>query len=398
MTTNVLMESGVELVTLKEYQEFTRLTDQNKKSGYSGLMLPLLGIYGEVGSLLSELKKKQRDAGSYVGYADSVVEELGDVMWYFANIAARAGLSMNVLAQRMSRELHDWDDVESRDFGTFEDLQSRHEHAGPNSGEQFERGAIALAAKVGRLLDHVSIGSIEANRDVLSADLVEIFRAIVQAADDADVSLQDAVQKNMEKVTSRWPVERKYPPLFDEEVDPDEQLPRRIEMLIAEKWIRGEAFVIQKCGGIKIGDRLTDNKAGQDDYRFHDVFHLAYAAILGWSPVTRALLKMKRKSDPKVDENEDGARAILIEEGVSTWIFNHAVRLDYFAEIKSLDYTQLKAVKELVKCYEVESCPMWLWEEAILEGFKVFRFLREHRKGLVIADLEERRISVRLPD
>lgn len=398
MTTNVLTGSEADFKTLEGYQEFTRLTDQNKKTGYAGFMLPFLGIYGEVGSLLSELKKKQRDAGSYVGYADSVKEELGDVMWYFANIAARAGLSMSILAQRMSRELHDWDEVDIHRFGTFEDLQTHREHEGPTTDEKFERGAIALAAKVGRLLDHASIGSFETNRDLLSADLVEIFRAIVQAADDADVSLQEAVQKNIEKVTSRWPVERKYPPLFDDGYDPDEQLPRRIEMLITEKRIHGETFVIQKCGGIKIGDRLTDNKAEQDDYRFHDVFHLAYASILGWSPVTRALFKMKRKSDPKVDENEDGARAVLIEEGVSTWIFNHAARLDYFYEIKSLDYTLLKAIKELVKGYEVEACPMWLWEEAILEGFKVFRFLREHRKGLVTADLEERRISVRLPD
>jgi NTP pyrophosphatase (non-canonical NTP hydrolase) len=393
MVASIQARNLSDLVTLNDYQEFTRLTDQNKKTGYAGFMLPFLGIYGEVGSLLSELKKKQRDAGSYVGYAESVVEELGDVMWYFTNIAARANLSLETLAQRMTRELHDWDE-ETHDFRTFDDLQSRGEHAGPTSGEKFERGAIALAAKVGRLLDHVSIGSIEGNRDLLSADLVEILRAIVQAADDADVSLQEAVQRNIKKVTSRWPIERIYPPLFDDRLEGDEQLPRHIKMLIAEKRVGDEAFVVQTCNGIKIGDRLTDNKAEQDDYRFHDVFHLSYAAILGWSPVTRALFKMKRKSDPRVDENEDGARAVLIEEGVATWIFNDAIRLNYFAEIQSLDYTLLKAVKELVKGYEVEACPMWLWEKAILDGFKAFRFLKEHRRGLITADLIERRITV----
>jgi NTP pyrophosphatase (non-canonical NTP hydrolase) len=395
MAANMMIEKETGLVTLQEYQEFTRLTDQNKKKDYAGLMLPLLGIYGEVGSLLSELKKKQRDAGSYVGYADSVVEELGDVMWYFTNIAGRAGLSVETLSKRISREMHDWDEEGSHDIVIFDDIQTRREHKGPTSGEKFEHGAIALASKVGRLIDDVSMGRVESNRDVLSADMVEILRAIVQAADDADISLQEAVQRNMEKVQSRWPIERKYPPLFDDSYDPDEQLPRRIEMSIAEKFVGGRAFVTQKCGNIKIGDRLTDNKAEQDDYRFHDVFHLAYAAILGWSPVTRALLKLKRKSNPKVDETDDGARAILIEEGVATWIFNHAVRLDYFSDIKALDYSLLKAVRELVKGYEVETRPMWLWEEAILEGFKVFRFLRENRKGLVVADLSQRKISVR---
>src|SRR5215216_128100 len=109
------------LVTMSEYQEFTRLTDQNKKTGYAGFMLPFLGIYGEVGSLLSELKKKQRDTESYLGYADSVMEELGDVMWYFTNIADRAGLTVDILAQRMSREITDWDEVEPYHFATFDD-------------------------------------------------------------------------------------------------------------------------------------------------------------------------------------------------------------------------------------------------------------------------------------
>jgi hypothetical protein len=195
-------------------------------------------------------------------------------------------------------------------------------------------------------------------------------------------------------VTSRWPIQRKYPNLFDADLDVDEQLPRRIEMLILEKKSGTRTVVLQKCNGINIGDRLTDNKAQPDDYRFHDVFHLANAAILGWSPVIRALLKVKRKSNPGLDETEDGARAILIEEGVATWIFNHASRLNYFATINTLDYSLLKAVQDFVAGYEVELCPLWLWEEAILQGYKVFRFLRQYRKGLVVADLLSRTISV----
>jgi len=384
-------------VTMSQYQKFTRQTDQNKKKGYAGLMLPFLGIYGEVGSLLSELKKKQRDADSYFGYAESVMEELGDVLWYFTNIADRAGLTVNIIAQRMSREIDDWDEVGHNHFGSFADIQSYREHSGPLSGEKVEQSAINLAAKVGSLLNDASAGRLKGNRDVLSAHLVEILRAIIQVADDADVSLQDAAERNLTKITSRWPAKRKYTPLFDEKYNVDEQLPRRIEMLIEEKVFDDRAFVIQKCNGIKVGDRLTDNKAEQDDYRFHDAFHLAYAAILGWSPVIRALFKLKRKSDPKVDENEDGARAILIEEGVATWIFNHGAKLNNFASIRGLDYHLLKAIKELVSGYEVQKCPLWMWEEAILEGFRVFRFLQKHRKGLVIADLKTRTITVESP-
>ena len=180
---------------------------------------------------------------------------------------------------------------------------------------------------------------------------------------------------------------------YDLDFDEDERLPDRIEMTFKEKTVGGKTYVLQKCRGINVGDRLTDNRTEPDDYRFHDVFHLAYATFLGWSPVLRALLRLKRKSDPTIDETQDGARAILIEEGVSTWIFNHAAKQKDFRTVKRLDYGLLKAVRELVTGYEVESRPLWQWERAILEGFAVFRQLREARGGVVVADLRAHTLS-----
>jgi len=78
---------------------------------------------------------------------------------------------------------------------------------------------------------------------------------------------------------------------------------------------------------------------------------------------------------------------------VATWVFNHARRLNYFASISSLDYSLLKAIKELVADYEVERIPLWQWEEAILKGYEVFRSLQEHRRGVVIADLNTHTLS-----
>ncbi|MEY8789853.1 hypothetical protein AB9K27_16585 [Klebsiella quasipneumoniae] len=59
--------------------------------------------------------------------------------------------------------------------------------------------------------------------------------------------------------------------------------------------VSNKKYVIQQCQGVNIGDRLTDNKKDKDDYRFHDVFHICYAVHLGWSPVLRALLHLKRE-------------------------------------------------------------------------------------------------------
>src|SRR6185369_13468344 len=107
-------------------------------------------------------------------------------------------------------------------------------------------------------------------------------------------------------------------------------------------------YVFQQCNGINIGSALTDNRMTDDDYRFHDVFHLAYAAVLGWSPVLRALLRRKRKSRPQIDEVEDGARAGIIEEAVSTLVFNNAARHLFYEGMEGIDYELLKAVRRMV--------------------------------------------------
>src|SRR5712692_8936743 len=88
-----------ESLTLNKYQSLAQKTDFKAREGDRALAFPLLGLFGEVGSLLSELKKKQRDADSYVGYEDSVLEEFGDVLWYFANISQRANLPLDALVQ-----------------------------------------------------------------------------------------------------------------------------------------------------------------------------------------------------------------------------------------------------------------------------------------------------------
>ncbi len=380
------------VISMNDFQRQTLLTDQNTLKGMDGLRFPLLGLYGEVGSLLSALKKKQRDQASYVGYQQNILEELGDVLWYFANIAARVNLDLSVLAQRMSRDSKH-SETELHKLGTFGEIQPLSPPSERSNSLAFEQRLIELAGKVGRLLDDVAVGRTEQNRDALAEHLVEILRALIHAADDAGIDLDNAARRNIEKTLSRWPTDRTFPALFDEEDDPEEQLPRYIEMNILERVSSGKVYVRQQCNGINIGDPLTDNKAEEDDYRFHDVFHLAHAAILGWSPVVRALFKVKRKSRPKTDENEDGARALLVEEGISTWIFSHATRLDYFKSIDRLDYPLLKAIHEQVAGYEVERCALWLWEKAILDGYAVFRSLRVQRRGLVIADLRARTIS-----
>ena len=225
--------------------------------------------------------------------------------------------------------------------------------------------------------------------------MAQIIRTLLETANHAGVALADAAFENQQKTAKRWPQTRNYPPLFDVEFPTYEQLSRRIVIVFMEITRRnGAKVVIQQMNGINIGDPVTDNADKEDSYRFHDAFHLSHAAILGWSPVLRALLKLKRKSDPKKDEVDDGARATVIEEAISNWIFNHSKDMNSFEGSTSVEYRILKAIADLVRGQEVDVCPFWQWETAILEGFKVFRFLREHRGGRVVADLDQRTIEV----
>ena len=140
-----------------------------------------------------------------------------------------------------------------------------------------------------------------------------------------------------------------------------ERLPDNFEIEIFQREI-GNSYL--RWNGVFIGAPLTDNIGEEDNYRFHDVFHLAHAAILHWSPVFRALIKHKRKSDRAIDRNEDGGRAIAVEEGLTAWIFSCAKEVNYFQDQHSLSFDLLKGVGKFVRGYEVEKCSLNLWEES----------------------------------
>jgi hypothetical protein len=258
--------------------------------------------------------------------------------------------------------------------------------------EGFEASLLALAGEAGDLAKRFAVGAYRDNSDALRGDLIKLLRPVAEAAAAAEVQLTDAAAQNIAKREDRWPTERRFPAPNDEGPHIDEQLPRKMRVLIYEREVNSTKYVFQKSGGILLGGRLTDNHLPPDDYRFHDVFHLAHAAVLGWSPTTRALLKIKRKSDKAVDENEDGARATLIEEGLTTWIFETAKQHRFFANTPKLGLDLLKDIKRFVRGYEAEALPMWLWESAILQGYAVFRELQAARLGGVMTDMDQRRI------
>jgi NTP pyrophosphatase (non-canonical NTP hydrolase) len=289
---------------MKKYQLEALRTDRVPKTcdgdDKTSLIIPMLGLAGETGQLLSEYKKHLRDGDAYKLFKERVGEELGDLLWYISNVASKFGLD----------------------------------------------------------LDQIAV-------------------------------------ENLRKVGARFSGSQPKPVQFDETFPEHEQLPRRFEVELSEINTGSQTRVQVKMNGEVVGASLTDNAYDADGYRFHDVFHFAYAAVLGWSPVTRSILKRKRKSQPMRDEVEDGGRAAAIEEGVSALVFGYARSHQFLEGVTAVDYSLLRTIQNMTGHLEVRRCTTGDWEQAILQGFSVWREVVQKAGGQLLIDLDQRKIEYR---
>jgi NTP pyrophosphatase (non-canonical NTP hydrolase) len=289
-------------VEFKTYQARALQTDQVPASSddefASAVVVPMLGLAGETGQLLAEYKKHLRDGEAHRLFKDRVAEELGDLLWYLANVASKFGLE-----------------------------------------------------------------------------------------------LEDIAERNLQKARARWSGQSGPTPALDSGFPDAERLPRQMTVTLVEDTEDGpRPRVRMTVNGEPIGDVLSDNAYDPDGYRFHDVFHLAYAAVLGWSPNVRAFLKRKRKSTPLLDEVEDGGRARVIEEGVSALAFDYARVHSFLEGITKIDYPLLRTIQSMTAHLEVRRATAADWERAILDGFTVWRQVLANGGGDIFLDLDTQQI------
>lgn len=392
-------------LSLDQYQELAKYTDQ-LSDGDDQVSQLRYGFFGEVGGLLSAVKKFHREKSLSRSRRESAEEELGDALWYLATMVRRAGLPFSSIGDEAILHLQKrmgFDNAERAGGGTcqFTEIDGLIAFQRQQMPDNFTALLYELATRTGQLFAKIQspCGQFELGEVQLFGQLLALL-ALVAAT--FQLSLASVAASNIAKIESRWRTqEAEYPSLFDDALDEYEQLPREIEMDFCERRVGDRFMVVQRWRQVNVGDPISDNRTELDYYRYHDVFHLAYVAHLGWSPVIRGLLKLKRKSLPEVDENEDGARAMIIEEAIATWIFNYARDKGEFFEdvvIGKLEYGLLKQIKSMVAGYEVEKCPLWQWECAILEGFAVFRKLRDNHGGRVIVSMANRTLSYVPPE
>jgi NTP pyrophosphatase (non-canonical NTP hydrolase) len=90
-----------------EYQ-----TKSRKTAGYPAIghpvIYPTLGLTNEAGEVSGKIKKIFRDKGGVIAEADkeALKGELGDVLWYLAQVCTELGLSLDEVAGHNIEKLY----------------------------------------------------------------------------------------------------------------------------------------------------------------------------------------------------------------------------------------------------------------------------------------------------
>lgn len=362
------------ILLLSEYVSSIKDTDVID----SDEITPILqGLYGEVGGIMAAVKKLTRDKESFLGYRKIAIEEFGDTLWYLTALCCRIDISLEELFLDAAKT------EDTKIVGAASDLVTGgvvQVHMSSN-GSSFDQRLFELGKAAANLMCE------SPSKD----NLLHFVNIYLQALYAAKLPFAEVARYNINKVRGAF-----LEPVLDELIDFDadyneeEKLPQEMKILITQ---RGSGRSYLQWNGVFIGDPLSDNISSADGYRFHDIFHLAYVAVLHWSPVIRALIKHKRKSNPECDEAQDSGRPIVIEEGLTAWIFSKAKEMNYFEGVERIPLDMLKTIADFVRGYEVEKCPLKLWEKAILEGYAVFREVRKNNGGWVLVDRKNRKIS-----
>jgi len=84
---------------LSEYQRLSRRTAEYPRDAF--LTYPALGLAGEAGEVAEHVKKSIRDDGGAIlpERRAAMAAELGDVLWYLAQLATELDLDLDAVAE-----------------------------------------------------------------------------------------------------------------------------------------------------------------------------------------------------------------------------------------------------------------------------------------------------------
>lgn len=422
---------------IARYARHVEETDQfRSRSTEERRRISIYGLVSEIGSIVSAVKKQKLWKDDRRLTRDELREELGDVIWYCFSLATVEGIADKDILTRQLENLDErlrggdkksilfrqslepsqlkkfhsrtksFLDKKQRTFREFQDIA--YLTARSHDDTLVEINLSALMQLAAQLMRHLLSESEKLLHDqVQHRPVLDILGKIAwhlaAIAATYELSLDEIACDNIRKIQLHQPAASRTP-LHDEEwPNEKEKLPRHLKVEFRTiKAGRSKMYL----NGEPLGDELTDNFGEDDGYRFHDALHLANIAHLGWSPVLRGLMKCKRKSDSKVDEVQDGARAIIVEEAVVKIIHSEGRRMadilypymapkdrPIFSDNVDIPFSLFKLIQRLVKGLEVEKNSFYEWKNAIRDGFRIYEELVKHGQGTVVVNLNRREIT-----
>lgn len=87
-------------MTFKDYQKTSRLTAVYPNKGHN-YIYPTLGLVGEAGEVAEKIKKVIRDDNGIISEEKKleIEKELGDVLWYLAQLSTELKITLEDVAQ-----------------------------------------------------------------------------------------------------------------------------------------------------------------------------------------------------------------------------------------------------------------------------------------------------------
>jgi len=343
---------------MNEYIKDSAKTERVDWKIKSSHKIILYGLIGEIGSLFEVTKKAHRDHKSDQLLKLSIADEVGDILWYLSAIARR--------------------------LGALELKWPEHTHENKNTHLLLTH----LVKQSSQLLEHhqeIQSGTSSPELWNLLQDLLTHLSWLASVYElDISIIAEEAIIKN----NDYWGIPTDCAPVFDSNYADYEKLPRKFTINFKEINDTQKELIIS-LKGVQLGDRLTDNTSTETGYRYHDVFHMTAATFLGWSPVFRRMLKRKRKSDPKVDVVQDGARAAIIEEAIVSQVYRYGNEIN-FKPTMSVDDAIVKLIMKMAQEYECKDLKGRDWRLYVIQSIKLFGKIHNGFNGQIEFDADSR--------
>lgn len=422
-----------------EYQGAVRAAAE--PSDYDHELIPLLGIGAHAGALMGGHQRYLRDAVVAGTSKTQIGRHLGELLRWVALVALHHDLSLNSVALANLHKIHlravglglgglpDFEESVGVDVEGYQGLAKCTDQEADDGLDPLALSVpmLGLAGEAGSLLVALKKQYRERARrsdwvPFVAVELGDMLWYIATVATHAglnvgDIAAQDLRRAEAARVDLGHSLDKASLPVLDLAYPEFERFPRRLLLRFQEGSRDGTPEVTMSliaaepnpfpdgpvdrgdgkfqgfAIGAPLGDKVTDNSKVADAYRYHDAVHLGFLAVMGWSPNLRQLLHLKRKSNPAVDENEDGARAIFAEEGLAALLAKRADDSQRYAHPRLVPEELVEIMTTVLEDLEVSKMPPSLWRMAISQGFTAMRRLEEGQGGYLIADLDERSLT-----